>query len=106
MTVFTDRQIELMKSIGECDTTINDNIARITRGTLCVRVCKINDENYSVFCTDDENNIQVECSDCCLDTAIKMAFNQYRDKSSVVRQTRQFISNAEDDLRKYLETAK
>ena len=102
---FTRGELNLMACVGGCEA-VNKNIVRITRGTLCVRVCKVSEGNYSVYCTDETQSIQAECSDECLESAIKLAFQKYRDESSIVRQTRQFISNAEDDIRKYMETAK
>ena len=97
---FTQGELDLMECIGECEA-LNKNLVRITRGTLCVRVCKVSEGNYSVYCMDETQSIQAECSDECLESAIKLAFQKYRDESAIVRQTRQFINNAEDDMRKY-----
>ena len=95
---FTRGELNLMACVGGCEA-VNKNIVRITRGTLCVRVCKVSEGNYSVYCTDETQSIQAECSDECLESAIKLAFQKYRDESSIVRQTRQFISNAEESMR-------
>jgi len=97
---FTQGELDLMACIGECEV-VNTNVARITRGTLCVRVCKVSEGHYSVYCTDETQSIQAECSDECLESAIRQAFQKYRDESAIVRQTRQFINNAEESMRKY-----
>lgn len=104
MNKFSETDIALMHCIGEqCMSNDANTIWLLRRGTLSLTCTQREDGGVKVFCADNEYAIQTTCDAQTLEDAIRQAFSQYREKSSAVRQTRQFISNAEDDIRKHME---
>lgn len=106
MSNFTEEELAILKCIGDISPMSSGGIVTLQRGTLIVTATKTDNGDCEIYCADDEYTIQVQCVEQRLESALKAAFNKYRENSSIVWQTRQFISNAEDDIRKRMETAK
>ena len=101
MSVFTNAQFEFMQHLARTFKEITEDTIDLERGTLRITVTKCSDGCYAVSCKDEDCVIQIGDHDFDLETAVKKAFQGYMEKSAAVRQTRQFILNAEEGIKEF-----
>lgn len=109
MKQFSENEQALLNHIGLGKGYIiseDHTICSLERGTLRMTLSKNDNGDVEVFCADEDYTGQVKCIAQTLEDAIRQAFNKYREYGSTVRQTLQFINNAEDSMKQYLEQAK
>lgn len=101
MSRFTSTQFEFFNHIATRREELDENTVILDRGTLHMTITKRDDGKYDIFCSDDEYTVFLRVADLDLETAVKKAFQGYMEKSAAVRQTRQFILNAEEEIKEF-----
>lgn len=101
MSVFTNAQFEFLQHLAITFKEITEDTIDLERGTLRITVTKCSDGCYAVICRDEDCVIQIGDHDFDLETAVRKALKGYMGKSAAVRQTRQFILNAEEGIAEF-----
>lgn len=101
MSGFSSTQFEFLQHLARTFKEITEDTIDLERGTLRITVTKCSDGCYAVSCKDEDCVIQIGDHDFDLETTVKKAFQGYMEKSAAVRQTRQFILNAEEGIKEF-----
>ena len=101
MSVFTNTQFEFFNYIAISYKEASEDTVELHRGTLLMTITKRTDGLYDVLCTDEKYNLCLRKADKDLEAAVRKALKGYMGISAAVRQTCQFILNAEEGIAEF-----